>query len=179
MLVQTESLGDTPLSLAFNKGNLEAAKQILEFLDTDTELELTLTKLLVHRNHLKQNVFHAALLHPFSDSLMQALVEYCPRINIRDVITADVHGNTPINYVAGRFKTREFANFLMRLSLPDRQQVNSAQNNAAISCRTIARRKTFDRRFYHNYVLCRDKVCNLQVEMIIVLPCIEIQSRIT
>ena len=88
---------------------------------------------------------------------MQVLVEYCPRINIRDVITADVHGNTPINYVAGRFQTREFANFLMRLSLPDRQQVISAQNNAAISCRSIARRRTFDRRFYHKYVLCRDK----------------------
>lgn len=157
MLVQTDKFGNTPLLLAIDKGNAEAAERILAFIDTDTDLDPLVEKLFKHCNNLKQNVFHVALLHPFSDTLIQILVEYCPRINLQNVITPDSYGNTPINYVAGRFQTREFANFLMRLSLPDRRKVILAQNKAAIDCRSIVGKRKFDRKFYQNYVLCRNK----------------------
>jgi len=73
----------------------------------------------------------------------------------------DKLGNTPLHYVAAKYDTKIFADFMLHLPLPKRQIITDLPNSQRVDCRTILHQKTFFEPFYIKKVLADDKHSSL------------------
>lgn len=120
LLDEVDEEGNTALHSAIKQGLTEMVEAILEFFAGDFDMIETL---LQQTNSDGQNVFHLAMSDLKFAEFSKTLKEYQDMIDIAKVAKPDTKGNTLFHYAVGMFNLPQFAEQIMRLSLPDRIQV--------------------------------------------------------
>lgn len=112
--------GNTPLLIAIDKGKVSVVSTILEIFEDIPE---SIKSLLEHRNDKQQNAFHLSCSHILFKLYYEIIEDYLDMIDISKVIQPDSYGNTPLHYALGTYNTPQFADHIMRFSLPMRRQL--------------------------------------------------------
>jgi len=152
LLMSEDNAGNTPLLSLTLSGNYNAFKQILEHIEDQCGSEVMLS-CLQKQNKLKQNILHLAALSPCLDKIYDVLIEYLHNEGIVSMMYPDVHGNTPIHYVAAKYNVRVFADFMLHLPLPMRHFVVNHLNKLQTTCLAIIARSSFDIKYYVDNIL--------------------------
>jgi len=136
LLESEDNTGNTPVLLLTHLGNSDALRQLLEHIEIQCKSEI-MSSCLQKRNKLKQNILHLAASSLSFERLYDVLVEYIHNVDVTNMMYPDVNGNTPIHYVADRYGTRVFADFMLRLPLPMRQYIVNYANGNKKTCLDI------------------------------------------
>jgi len=155
LLMSEDNTGNTPILLLAFSGNFNALKVLLDHIDDQCDLE-TMSLCLQKQNKLKQNILHLAALSPCLDQLHHVLIEYLYSVDISNMMYPDVNGNTPLHYVAAKYSTKTFADFMLHLPLTLRKYVADCPNQQKTTCHSIIARPRFDTRYYVDKVLGGD-----------------------
>jgi len=105
------------------------------------------------RNYENQNILHLAARSFSLDNIYDVLSECLSNLNFEELMYPDVHGNTPIQYVAAKYNTKIFADFMLRLPLPMRQKIADFSNSKLANCRNIINQKAFSELNYIKNIL--------------------------
>ncbi|KAF6027076.1 hypothetical protein EB796_014620 [Bugula neritina] len=144
--------GDTPILTLARFGRYNALKEVfqqLEQLDSDV-----LMSYLLECNDNNQNILHLIALSPTLEDLSLLLKDFFCSSDIIDMMYPDIYGNTPIHYVAAKYATKTFADFMLNLPLAIRKSIADASNVQLTDCRRIIYKKSFNELFYVQKVLC-------------------------
>jgi len=109
------------------------------------------------RNRNYQNIFHLAALSFSLDGIHNVLDTHLSHLNFNEIMYPDVYGNTPIHYVAAKYNITVFADFMLRVSLPMRQEITNFSNSKLVDIKIIIQQKTFSELFYIKNILADDK----------------------
>ncbi|KAF6028768.1 hypothetical protein EB796_012921 [Bugula neritina] len=105
------------------------------------------------RNYENQNILHLAARSFSLDNIYDVLSKCLSNLNFEELMYPDVHGNTPIQYVAAKYNTKIFADFMLRLPLPMRQKIADFSNSKLANCRNIINQKAFSELNYIKKIL--------------------------
>lgn len=145
--------GDTPILTLTSFGRCDAIKEILQHMEDEVDFGVMLNHIMT-RNAKNQNILHLAALSPTVEELSNILQNYLCSTDIINMMYRDSYGNTPIHYIAAKYDTKTFADFMLHLPLFLRQGVADSSNSQLINCRKIIYRKSFHELFYIHKVLC-------------------------
>jgi len=159
LLSLTNNKGNTPILSLVDFGQHESLAELLQHIDNETDLDI-ITYLEQH-NYDGQNILHLAALSLFLDSIYNALQNYVGCLKLEKMMYPDAYGNTPIHYVAAKYDTKVFADFMLHLSLTMRQKITDLPNSQLVDCRNIIHQKNFSELFYIEKVLADDKHSSL------------------
>ncbi|KAF6032697.1 hypothetical protein EB796_009038 [Bugula neritina] len=81
---------------------------------------------------------------------------------MKSMMSSDIYNNTPIHYVAAKYDTAVFTDFMLHLPLSKRQRIADSPNMQLTNCRMIIYQKAFKEPFYIHDVLC-DEATNTLV----------------
>jgi len=95
------------------------------------------------------------------DSIYDVLQDYAGCLKLEKMMYPDKYGNTPIHYVAAKYDTKVFADFMLHFSLPKRQKITGLPNSQQVDCRNILYQKTFSELFYIKKVLADEEHSSL------------------
>ena len=155
MLGYTNIYGDTPFLLAVKHGNCDFIKTMLDYLSSSSENLNILEAVFDSRDHQLKNAFHIAALHPQCTYLMVALLRYSHLVHQKILFASfDIFRNSPMNYLAGRYKAKLFATFFHALPMHLRKHILCQRNVSGANCVDILSQKQFEPEIYHSVVMC-------------------------
>jgi len=147
--------GNNPILSLVKFGQHESLAELLQYIDNKKGLDIA--TYLGQHNYAGQNILHLAALSLSLDSIYDVLQDYVGYLTLKKMMYADKHGNSPIHYVAAKYNTRIFADFMLHLPLPKRQKITDSPNSKLVDCRNIIHQKKFSELFYIKKVLADDK----------------------
>jgi len=159
LLSLTNDMGYTSILSLVELGQHESLAELLQHIENETDLDI-ITYLKQH-NYADQNILHLAALSLSLDSIYNVLQDYVGCLKLEEMMYADKYGNTPIHYVAAKYDTKVFADFMLHLPLPKRQKITDLPNSQLVDCRNIIHQKTFSESFYITKVLADDEHSSL------------------
>lgn len=161
ILAVEDDKGNTPILSLTRFGRYDALAKLLEYVEEDAD-PCTLSIHLQKHNKLNQNILHLAALSPSLKELYDVLQDYLPGIDMKSMMSSDIYNNTPIHYVAAKYDTAVFTDFMLHLPLSKRQRIADSPNMQLTNCRMIIYQKAFKEPFYIHDVLC-DEATNTLV----------------
>jgi len=159
LLSVINNVGNTIILSLAEFGQHESLAELFQHIENKADLKLR--TYLEQHNYTGQNIFHLAARSLFLDSCYAVLKDYVGCLKLENMMFPDMCGNTPIHYVAAKYDTRIFADFMLQLSLPTRQEIINSSNSKLIDCRMIIRQKKFSESFYIKKVLADDEHSSL------------------
>jgi len=150
LLSITNNEGNTPILSLVRFGQHESLAELLQHIENETDLDVI--TYLEQRNYDGQNILHLAALSLSLDSIYDVLQDYVGCLNF-EMMYPDKYGNTPLHYVAAKCNTRFFADLMLHLPSPMRQEVANLSNSKLVDCRVIIQQKISSYLFYIKRIL--------------------------
>jgi len=155
ILASEDILGNSPFLSLVLYGRHEALKELLRYIEEDYDSALNIMIMHMQKyNKYNRNILHLAALSPSLDELYGVLQDYLFYADVKNMLYPDIFGNTPIHYVAAKYDTKIFANFMLHLPLSRRKYITGSANMQLINCEQIIYRRSFQEQFYISKVLC-------------------------
>ena len=85
---------------------------------------------------------------------MKVLIDYIDVVKAEEILVPDIHNNTPLTYLTGRYDTHAFAEFIMRISPWMRRGILMIKNQKGVTCQSLMKQPTFEATDYMSKVLC-------------------------
>jgi len=155
LLSLTNDAGYTPILSLVEFGQHESLAELLRHIENETDLDIA--TYLEQHNYEGQSILHLAALSLFLDSIYDVLQDYVGGLNFEKMMYADKLENTPIHYVVAKYDTRIFADFMLHLPSPMRQEVANLSNSKLVDYRVIIQQKKFSELFYIKRILADDE----------------------
>jgi len=153
ILALEDNEGNTPILSLTALGKFDALKKLLEFMEETYTAEM-MRLYMRNQNKYNQNILHLIALSPSHEEVYEALQDYIHHVDMKNMMYVDIYGNTPVHYIAARYDTKIFADFMLHLPLSARQNIVEVPNTQLTNCRKIIYQKAFDEHFYLHKVLC-------------------------